>query len=353
MPLSFIGPAIGLLGGALQGDSTASAANTRAQADRDAAQIAAEEARFRPVGITTRFGQSRFQTGPDGRVIGANYSLDPTLRAYQDRFMGLTGGGLSQAEQAQEMYAPLGSAAQGLFKLGGQYIAESPEQAAQKYMLSQQDLVAPSRERQLAGLRTNLFNTGRTGLSVGATGARPSGGAGLGASSPELEAYYNAIAQQDAELAAGATQAGQRQSLFGADLYRLGGNLGTQNYGLQVAALSPYEAYLAQMKQLEALGQQPLDLGINIGAKGQSIAGSSALLRGGLSAAESNFAANAYNPFATALTQASMNPGLRSGIEAYRQPYTNAQTAINQYGAENVYGYGGGGLVPLNSNGGD
>ena len=301
-----------LLGGIIGGNSAKKAAQMQADAQLKSAQLAAEEARFRPVGITTRFGTSDFQTDANGRVIGANYSLDPALRAYQDRFMGLAGGGLSQAEQAQGQYAPLGSAAQGLFKLGGQYIAESPEQAAQKYMLGQQDLVAPSRERQLAGIRTNLFNTGRTGLSVGATGARPGGGGGLGASSPELEAYYNAIAQQDAQLAAGATEAGQRQSLFGADLYRLGGNLGTQNYGLQAAAIGPYEAYLAQMKQLEALGQQPLDLGINIGAKGQSNAAAQAMLSTGPTA--ESFKANAFNPFATALTQAGQNPAFGRGV---------------------------------------
>ena len=132
-----IGGGASLLGGLLGGSSARSAARTRADSELKAAQLAAEEARFRPVGITTRFGTSDFQTDANGRVIGANYSLDPALRAYQDRFMGLAGGGLSQAEQAQGQYAPLTGAAQGLFKLGGQYIAESPEQAAQKYMLSQ------------------------------------------------------------------------------------------------------------------------------------------------------------------------------------------------------------------------
>jgi len=314
-----------MLGGYLQGKSAERAARTQADAQLKAAQLAAEEARFRPVGITTRFGQSNFQTGPDGRVSGAGYTLDPALRAYQDRFMGLAGGGLSQAEMAQQQFAPLQQGAQGLFGLGQQYLAESPEQAAQKYMLSQLNLVAPSRERQLAGLRTNLFNTGRTGLSVGATGARPDGGAGLGASSPELEAYYNAVAQEDARIAAGATQGGMDQARFGAGLLSTGGNLLDQGYRGQTAALGPYEAYLAQMKQLEALGQQPLELGINIGAKGQSTAGANALLQGGMAAAGSNFAANAYNPFATALTQASQNPAFQQGLSNAFGPktYTN------------------------------
>jgi hypothetical protein len=122
-----------------------------------------------------------------------------------------------------------------------------------------------------------------------------------------MEAYYNAIAQQDAQLASEAMQAGQAQTAFGADLYRLGGNLGNQMYGLQTAALGPYEAYLQQARQLEGLGQQPLDLGINIGAKGQSTASANALYGGGMAAAGSQFKADAYNPFATALTQGSQN----------------------------------------------
>ena len=314
MPAAFAAAGASLLGGLIQGNSAKKAAQIQADAQLKSAQLAAEEARFRPVGITTRFGQSQFQTGPDGRVTGAGYTLDPTLRAYQDRFQNLAGGGLSQAEMAQQQFAPLQQGAQGLFGLGQQYLAQSPQQAAQQYIAGQQELLAPSREREMAQLQNRLFNTGRGGLSVGATGARPSGAAGLGAASPELEAYYNAIAQQDAQLAAQATQGGMDQARFGAGLLGTGGNLLTQGYQGQAAALGPYEAYLAQMKQLEALGQQPLELGINIGAKGQSNAAAQAILSGGMGAAQSNFAANSYNPFATALTQASQNPAFQRGV---------------------------------------
>jgi len=335
-----IGGGASLLGGLLGGRSAERAARTQADAQMRAAQLAAEEARFRPVGITTRFGQSQFQTGPDGRVSGASYTLDPALRAYQDRFMGLAGGGLSQAEMAQQQFAPLQQGAQGLFGLGQQYLAQSPQQAAQQYIAGQQELLAPSREREMAQLQNRLFNTGRGGLSVGATSARPSGAAGLGAASPELEAYYNAIAQQDAQLAAGAQQAGMDQARFGAGLLGTAGNLLTQGYQGQAAALGPYEAYLAQMKQLEALGQQPLELGINIGAKGQSNAAAQAMLSTGPS--RESYEANAYNPFAESLLSASRNPRLQGAF----QPYVNAFNASNQYGAENVYGFGGRGKVP-------
>jgi hypothetical protein len=337
--MPFIAAGGAIIGGLLQGSSAKKAAQIQADAQTRAAQLAAEEARFRPVGITTRFGSSQFQTGPDGRVSGASYELDPQLAAMQDRFLGLAGGGLTQAEQAQQQFAPLGQAAQGLFGLGQQYLAQSPEQAAQQYMMGQQNLLAPSRERQFAQLQNQLFQTGRGGLSVGATGERPSGAAGLGATTPELEAYYNAIAQQDAGLAAQAMQAGQQQTAFGAGLFGTGGNLLTQGYGGQAAALGPYQAYLQGATGLETLGQAPLDIGAQLGGRMANPTGANALFQGGNAAAQSQFAANAYNPFATALTQASQNPALRnvtgSGLQA-----GFSQTALGGSGFGTGLAYG-------------
>ena len=368
MPITaaVIGGGTALLGGLIGGSSARSAASTQAGAQTEAARIAAAEARFRPVGITTRFGGSQFQMGipgvsapvatdfatpeefqaaqsayqtrlqNEGRVTGASYSLDPALRAYQERFLGLAGGGLTQAEGAQQQFAPLGTAAQGLFGLGQQYLAQSPEQAAQQYMAKQQDLLAPSRERQMAQLQTNLFNTGRGGLSVGGTGARPSGAGGLGAASPEMEAYYNAIAQQDAGLAAQAMQAGQQQVAFGAGLFGTGGNLLTQGYGGQAAALGPYQAYLQGATGLEALGQQPLELGSALGGRIANPVGGQALFQGGMGAAQSNFAANAYNPFAAALTGFSQSPTLtNAAANAFRTQLNAgnlAGTSFDSYG---------------------
>jgi hypothetical protein len=221
--------------------------------------------------------------------------------------LGLAGGGLTQAEQAQQQFAPLQGAAQGLFGLGQQYLAQSPQEAAQQFMSQQQNLLAPSRERQLSQLQNRMFNTGRQGLAVGATGERPDGGAGLGAANPELEAYYNALAQQDAGLAAQAMQAGQQQTAFGAGLFGTGGNLLTQGYGGQAAALGPYQAYLQGASGLETLGQAPLDIGAQLGGRMANPTGAQALFQGGNAAAQSQFAANAYNPFATALTGLSQN----------------------------------------------
>ena len=323
--MPWISGGLALAGGLFGGSSARRAAQTQAAAQERAAQLAAEEARFRPVGVTTRFGQSQFTTGPEGRVTGAGYTLDPQLRAMQDRFLGLAGGGLSQAEAAQQQFAPLGQAAQGLFGLGQQYLAQSPQEAAQQYMAGQQNLLAPSRERQMAQLQNQMFQTGRGGLAVGATGERPGGGAGLGAANPELEAYYNAIAQQDAGLAAQAMQAGQQQTAFGAGLFGTGSELLRGGYQGQTAALGPYEAYLRGATGLEGLGQQALDTGINLGAKGQSTAGANALYGGGMNAAQSQYAANAYNPFAETLIMGSRNPAFASGLAKQFGPttYTN------------------------------
>jgi hypothetical protein len=324
-----------LLGGVLGGRSAQKAATTQANAQMEAARLAAEEARFRPVGITTRFGQSQFQTGPDGRVTGAGYTLSPELTAMQDRFMGLAGGGLEQAAMAQQQFAPLQGAAQGLFGLGQGYLAESPQQAAQRFMAQQQELLAPSRERQMAQLQQGLFNTGRGGLAVGATGARPSGAAGLSAASPEVEAYYNALAQQDAALAAQATQGGMDQARFGAGLFATGGNLLTQGYQGQTTALGPYEAYLKQLQNLEGLGQQSLDIGSALGGRIASPTGANALLQGGTSAAQSRFAADAYNPFATALVGASQNPQLSTALARQFDPFSG--TPQGAYGQQGQY----------------
>ncbi len=337
--MPFIAAGGAILGGLLGGRSARKAAETQARAQTEAARIAAEEARFRPVGITTRFGQSQFTTGPDGRVSGASYELNPELAAMQDRFLGLAGGGLTQAEQAQAQFAPLQGAAQGLFGLGQQYLAQSPQEAAQQFMSRQQELLAPSREREMAQLQNRLFNTGRGGLAVGATSARPSGAAGLGAASPEMEAYYNALAQQDAALAAQAQQAGMEQARFGAGLFNVGGNLLGQGFRGQAEALAPYEAYLRGATGLETLGQAPLDIGAQLGGRMANPAGAQALLQGGMGAAQSQFAANAYNPFATALIQGSMNPALRnvtgSGLQA-----AFSQTGLGSSGFGTGLAYG-------------
>ena len=344
MPFSAV---LGFLGAQEQASATEAAANVSASAQREAARQAAEAAKFRPVGITSRFGGSNFQFDPSGYLSGAGYTVSPELRGYQDRLMGLTGGALTQAEQAQQQYAPLSQAATGLFGLGQQYLAQSPEQVAAQYIAKQQDLLAPSRERQMAQLQNQLFQQGRGGLSVGATGMRPSGAAGLGATTPEMEAYYNAIAQQDAQLAAQAQQAGQQNVAFGAGLFGTGAGMLGQYQAGQVGALSPFATYLGAGQTIEELGQAPLKLGAALGgqaaAYGENVG--SSLLRGGLSAALTQQQANKISPLGGFLQGASKDPKLQSGFEklfGINQPYntySGYQVGPPQQGQTQPYDY--------------
>ena len=295
-----------ILGGSLlSGRSAANAAETSANAQLEAGRQAAEAARFRPVGITTRFGSSNFQFDPQGYLTGAGYNVSPELRAYQDRLMSLTGQGLTQAEQAQAQYAPLTGAASGLFNLGQQYLAQSPEQVAADYMAKQQALLAPGRERESAALANQLYNKGRAGLSIAQ-------GGGLMAANPEQAALANARAMQDLQLAANATQAGQQNVAFGAGLFNTGSNLlGSYGQGL-TGAYAPFTAGLGVGQSLEQLGQSPLDIGAQLGGR-SATAGANvgqSLLSSGINAARTAQAGNAYNPFGAALQGFGSNPAL-------------------------------------------
>ena len=338
---ALISGAFSLLGGGMQGNSARDAANISSDAQLRAAQIAAEAARFRPVGITTRYGTSNFQTDAQGNVIGAGYNVSPELRAYQDRLQALTGGALTQAEMAQQQYAPLQQSAQGLFGLGQQYLQQTPQQVAAQYMQQQQDLLAPSRERSMAQLQNQLYQQGRGGLSVGATGMRPSGAAGLGATTPEMEAYYNAMAQQDAQLAAQAQQAGQQNVAFGAGLFGTGAGMLGQYQAGQVGALSPFSAYLGAGQTIESLGQQPLDIGAQLGGRAATAGANvgQSLLQGGLNAARTQQAGQRFSPLAGLLQGAAASPRLQTGFEnAYNNYTMNRNIAGAMPESANPYG---------------
>jgi len=259
---NLISGGLGTAGNLLQMQTSREAAQ-RAQAMIDAETKAAKDAaQFRPIGMTTRFGTSQFGFDPvTGRLSSAGYNLTPDVKAQQDRFMALSNQGLTQAEQAQSQFAPLQTGAQRLFGLGNQYLAQSPEAVAQNYLNQQMSLLQPGRELELANLQNKLQQQGRGGLSVAQGGT-------MGATTPELQALYNARAAQEAQLAANAQQAGQRDVLFGAGLLGQGSQAMGQYYGGQQAAYAPYTAALGQAQTLETLGQQPYNMGVNLGQIG-------------------------------------------------------------------------------------
>ena len=248
------------------------AANQAAADATQSAQTAAQMAQFRPVGITTRFGKSGFQYDPtSGQLTGAGYQVAPDVAAAREGLMGLAGTGLGQAQQIQAYQPNVNAQAAGLFNLGAGYIAQTPQAQAQQYMTQQQQLLAPGREQALANLTNQQQQQGRLGLATGGTMAGYSAGApGLQATNPQMAAYYNAQAQQDAQLAAQAQMAGQQQATFGQGLMTGGLNLAGQGFGLQSQALAPYTQYAQQAINLENQGLNALTQGASLGSLGAS-----------------------------------------------------------------------------------
>jgi hypothetical protein len=294
---ALIGAGASLLGGLLGGNAAKKAAQKQADATLEGARIAADAQRFRPVGVTTRFGSSNFQTDAQGNVIGANYNLAPDTAALRDYLITQAqGAGIRTAEGA-------GGAQERLFQLGEGYLAQSPQEAAQQWMQAQQALLAPSRERAAASLTQNLFNTGRGGMVVAQ-------GGGMGAANTELQALLNAQTAQDTDLAAKAMEQGRAQTTFGAGLFGTGLDLASSGY-------NPLKTQFGLGQSLESAGQGALDLGLNIGGR-SSQAGANVgntLMTGATNAAAAMAAANKYNPLAAALQGVGDNPQFVSGVK--------------------------------------
>jgi hypothetical protein len=296
-------------GASKQAEQAREAAQTQADAQVRAAQIAADAAKFRPVGVTTRFGQSAFTTDAEGNVIGAGYAASPEIRGYQDRLSTLAGQGMTDIEGARAAYQPLTGAAQSLFSLGQGYLAKSPEQAAADYISKQQALITPSRQNQLAELQNRLFQQGRGGAATAQ-------GGNLMATSPELAAYYNSLAQQDLVLAAEADQAAQQRLQFGAGLFDTGANLQGRYYTGQTAAYSPFATAMDTSSALESLAERPLTLGTSIGERttAGTAAGGRFLSEGITNAAATMAPANAYSASGNLLSGFAQNPMVSSAL---------------------------------------
>jgi hypothetical protein len=326
-------------GAGLLQQQTSREAAQRAQAMIDAETAAAKaSAAFRPIGMTTRFGTSQFQVDPvTGQLTSAGYTLSPEAKAQQDRFMALSQQGLTQAEQAQAQFAPLQTGAQRLFGLGNQYLAQSPEAVAQNYLNQQMALLQPGRELELANLQNRLQQQGRGGLAVAQGGA-------YGATTPELQALFNARAQQEAQLAANAQQFGQQQVQFGAGLLGTGAQTMGQYYGGQQAAYAPYTTAFGQVQGLETLGQQPFQMGAQLGKEASTAGarvGQLGLQGAGQSVALATGAAATTNPYSTALGGVASNPAfgqLLGGLFSNVPSTTALSAPATSFGTGSYYG---------------
>jgi hypothetical protein len=287
--------------------------------------------------MTTRFGTSQFQVDPvTGQLTSAGYTLSPEAKAQQDRLVALSNAGLTQAEAAQQQFAPLQTGAQSLFALGNRYLAQTPEAVAQNYINQQMALLQPGREQELANLQNRLQQQGRGGLSVAQGGT-------MGATTPELQALYNGRAQQEAQLAAQAQQAGQQQVLYGAGLLGQGTTAMGNYYAGQQGAYAPYTTAMGQVTGLEALGQQPLNMSTAL-AQQTSQAGAN-VGRLGLSGAEfstrlATSPAATTNPYSTLLggVGASNQFGQFVGGLLGGTPTTAMSAPATTFGTGNYYG---------------
>ncbi len=212
---------------AQQRQAIQNAYNQQAQQVGLAAARAQQQATFKPVGITTAFGQSQFQVDPaTGQLVSAGYT--PT------------------AQTSQQI--------QNLFGLGAQALPTTADTQAiqQQYIAQQQGLLAPGREQQLAQLRNRHYQRDTGGLATGGTvaGYAP-GAAGLMQTNPEMAAYYNALAREDAALSANAPT--YAQNLLNAQI-----NTGTGLFGAA--------------NTLEGYARQPLALSTDL-AKAQAASG--------------------------------------------------------------------------------
>lgn len=410
-----LGGALSVFGAGKQAEATKAAANTSADAQVRAAQIAADASRFTPVGVTTGFGSSNFGYDETGRLTSAGYTLTPELQALRNQM--LSQAGASNTQQLGQAAQPLYSGASSMFGLAGQLMPTStdrrisPEaqalaqrysgvsaalmpstfetnaspaaqayaenlrqmslqlapktydtrQAANTYMTEQQAVLEASRNQQMAALRNQLAQTGRSGLALGGDG-------NMQAANPEMAAYYNSLQQQNRELAAQATdvarnrlfqdvqasaglqgqaltseqqaQAIARNNMLQNVALSLG--YGTEGYNTQVsgenlargrfaedlglaqgmysggagllgqisplttAGYAPLQTQLGLAGSIEGMGQGAMDIGTAIGARTTSAAqaGAAGLLGAQTSAARTIQAANQYSPWGAALTGA-------------------------------------------------
>lgn len=314
MPIALISAGLGAFGAMKSGSDAAAAGRAQADALRYQADKAAEEARFRPVGVSgSRYGTTTSQYDPaTGRVTGMSYALTPEMQAYQDRFQRLAGQGLTDAEQARGMFDPLRQAGQQLFGMGQRYLDQpqdqrigqmaggylgpsqygadigrvgsaafnqpddqrfaelgagylQPSQGSQaltglglKYVgQDPQDVEQQYMRRQMAllapGREQESANLRTQLFNTGRGDLRVETGTGGGATTPELQALANARAQQDAILAANAQQAGQQSTAFGAGLLGQGQQLGMAGQQFGMGAIQAGQG-LNQQRQQFGLG---------------------------------------------------------------------------------------------------
>jgi hypothetical protein len=299
---------IGAIAGAVVGglfanraaSKQAAAMQQQGAAQLEAARIAAEEARFRPVGITTRFASATPQfTG--GRLSGYSYEAAPELKALQNQLSGIYGPSLLQAEQAAAAMPQFQQAAQGLFALGQAEVPQSREQILQQ----QRDLLRPYDIEQEQRLAAGVFGRGRGGLNLSVGGQ------------PELQALAESRRRRDLEMLANVDQTFMNRAAQAAGLFGQGAGLLGTGYQMQQAALSPFQSQFQLATQLEDVARQPMDIGTALGQKVTSANARAGELMGQGMSAAANLQSQAAQAKASGL--ASLGQGIAGLGRQYDQ----------------------------------
>jgi len=309
----------------MQAQSAEDAANAQAEGLRNlsadqyakAQAAAARVPEFKPVTVTSSFGTPQYTYDSSGRLTGVSSTAAPWLANLQTQGQGLAGQYMGLQQQAlantqgQTASNQAFGAGQGLYNLAQTAMPTSYDttQATQDYYNQMQGLVAAQRERDLASTRNNLFQRGRQGLATGATQA-----GGELATNPEMAAYYNAVAKQDAALALDAKSKAladlQAQQNLGLGLFTaggqqtaIGGNALNQYYTNIAASQAPYTSGMAQLGAAETMMNQPVAQGMQYGGLTTSQANQIANAYLAAAGAGSGYAAQAINAQAAADAQ--------------------------------------------------
>jgi hypothetical protein len=162
----------------------------------------------------------------------------------------------------------------------------------------------------------------------------------MGATTPELQALFNARAQQEAQLAANAQQLGQRDVTFGAGLLSQGAQTMGQYYGGQQAAYTPYTTALGQVQGLETAAQQPFTMGAGLGQTASTAgarAGQLGLEGARLSAGLATSADATRNPYSYALGGLAASPAF-AGLFSNVPPVSAMSALPTSFGTGAYYG---------------
>lgn len=256
------GAAIGAVGSASAASKSSKAAKNQSAAEIQAAQIAADEARFRPWDMSNAFGNVNWTTDANGRVSGSQ--VNPSA---------MVSGMANDTTGNYNNY-------QGLLS---QYFQPDLQSGGNQIYNEWQGLVAPTRQTQQSGLFDALQAKGITGVS----GYDPQTGTQI---NPMANSLFSSWAGQDQQMAAG--------------------------------SINEYLSRLAQLQaqtdtsrnSLIGVNELPLNnvlgLSAQLGGRNANAQGSSALLQGGMGAAQTT----AQGQVASAANQNSFWQGLSGSI---------------------------------------